>query len=238
MFGIGRNQQNVVSMMSREHERRNAPIREVETYWRALCEADTIPARSRIDPRGIEGALENAFLAERIAPGMARIRVAGSHLLDLMGMEVSGMPLSSLFAPPARDELQRHVTRVFAGPSILRARLRGEDGFGKPAMEASLLLLPMRSDMGDVSRALGCLVTQGRIGRVPRRFVLEEIQTTPVFNTQSGPAEAIRPTDPENAYLRQRVPRVHQFDEPATPFTPKVLSGLRPNLRIVVSNDD
>jgi hypothetical protein len=31
-------------------------------------------------------------------------------------------------------------------------------------------MLPLRSDLGDVSRALGCLVTHGPVGRSPRRF--------------------------------------------------------------------
>ena len=54
-----------------------------------------MPRRAEIDPRGIENALEYAFILERIAPGMARIRLAGIHLSDLMGMEVRGMPLTS-----------------------------------------------------------------------------------------------------------------------------------------------
>ena len=33
-----------------------------------------------------------------------------------------------------------------------------------------MLLLPLKSDLGDTSRALGCLVSDGKIGRTPRRF--------------------------------------------------------------------
>ncbi|SNR52493.1 PAS domain-containing protein [Puniceibacterium sediminis] len=238
MFGFGRDEKNVVSMMTRENERRMAPLREVESYWHSLCGVDTIPVRSQIDPRGIEGALEYAFLAERIAPGMAKIRVAGSHLSDLMGMEVSGMPMSSLFAPEAREALARDVTRLFAEPAILRAQLRAEDGFGKPEISGQLLLMPLRSDMGDVSRAIGCLITRGRIGRVPRRFLLDHIEVTPVFeNDVAAPAPEVTPTRPTEDYLKPRTPRAGQFDEPAAPFTTERRSPKRPDLRIVVSND-
>lgn len=258
MFGFGRDEKNVVSMMTREHERRLAPLREVEAYWHSLCGIDTIPVRSQIDPRGIEGALEYAFLAERIAPGMAKIRVAGSHLSDLIGMEVSGMPMSSLFAPESREALARDVTRMFAEPAILRARLRAEEGFGKPEIDGHLLLMPLRSDMGDVTRAVGCLITRGRIGRVPRRFLLDHIEVTPVFEgkkptTATVPAPA--PTRPSEDYLKPRAPRAGRFDEAPAPFTAEGRSATeyterrrsteasepsspkRPALRLVVSND-
>ena len=168
----------VVSMMGREQDLRNAPIREVESYWHALCGVDEVPLRSQIDPRGIEGALENAFLVERIAPGMAKLRVAGSHLNDLMGMQVAGMPLSALIAPAHRDELAEAIGRMFAEPAIVRLELKAETGFGKTDLDGQMILMPLRSDMGDVTRALGCLVTQGRIGRTPRRFDISAVKVT------------------------------------------------------------
>ena len=101
----GIERKTVVSLMGRENDRYLAPLREVESYWMALCGAEDLPLRSEIDPRGIEGALEFAFLIERISPRLAKLRVAGSHLTDLMGMEVAGMPLSALFAPEDRERL-------------------------------------------------------------------------------------------------------------------------------------
>ena len=74
------------------------PIAEVEAYWEALRGSRLMPTRAEIDPRGIEQALEYAFIVERIAPGIARLRIAGSHLNELMGMEVRGMPLTAFIA--------------------------------------------------------------------------------------------------------------------------------------------
>ena len=93
--------QNVIEMSDHHPESGYAAIAQVEAYWEALRGTRIVPKRSEIDPRGIEGALENAFIVERVAPGIARLRIAGSHLNDLMGMEVRGMPLTALFNPGA-----------------------------------------------------------------------------------------------------------------------------------------
>jgi hypothetical protein len=51
-----------------------------------------------------------------------------------------------------------------------------------------MLLLPLRSDLGDVSRALGCLVvTQGRIGPAARRFNIENAQVMPLSGSAHRP---------------------------------------------------
>ena len=65
----------------------------------------TLPRRAEIDPRAIDSALADIFLIERIAPGLARFRVAGRRLSALMNMDVRGMPLSAIIAPAHRDDL-------------------------------------------------------------------------------------------------------------------------------------
>lgn len=182
MFGKGGNGQGIVSMTEREKSKREAPLRQVEAYWRGLCDGTAVPLRSQVDPRGMESALENAFLMERIAPTMAKIRVAGSHLNDLMGMQVAGMPLSSLIAPSDRERFGQGIAAVFADPAIVRMDLRAEGGFGKPDLEASLILLPLRSDFGDMTRGLGALISHGRIGRTPRRFKVDRVHISPALD--------------------------------------------------------
>jgi hypothetical protein len=147
-------------------------VRQVLAYWEGLRAGRAVPLRSEIDPRGIEGALEYAFILERIAPQVARFRLAGTHLSDLMGMEVRGMPITSLFTAAARDRVAERVEAVFKGPETAELSLTSAGTPGKPALEARLLLLPLKSDLGDISRAIGCLVTDGSIGRAPRRFDL------------------------------------------------------------------
>lgn len=149
---------------------RHPLIEEVRAYWEALRSGGEIPRRAEVDPRGIERALERAMILERIAPGIARIRLAGMGLADLMDMEVRGMPLSALFAPAARDRLAGRLEPVFAAPAVLEMSVAGEGGYGRPPLSGILQILPLRSNAGAIDRALACLVTEGRIGRTPRRL--------------------------------------------------------------------
>lgn len=139
-------------------------------YWRSLRRGRAIPERADIEPRGIREALDYAFILERIAPGAARFRLAGRHLLDLMGMEVRGMPLCAVIEPAARGRFSDVVETVFRAPQIAELTLHATPGYARPALDGRMLLLPLRSDLGDVTRALGCLITSGETGRAPRRF--------------------------------------------------------------------
>ncbi|GGH47640.1 PAS domain-containing protein [Frigidibacter albus] len=165
---------------------------EMRGYWEGLRGGRGVPLRSAVDPRGIERALEHAFILERIAPSIARFRLAGMHLSDLMGMEVRGMPLTSFFTPKARPLVAAVLEAVFQGPEIAELTLAGEGGFGKPALQAKLLILPLKSDLGDVTRALGCLVADGQIGRAPRRFdVIADSRTKVATGSVAAPEPAL-----------------------------------------------
>lgn len=193
-------------------------LAEVRAYWEALRKGRLVPARSEVDPRGIENGLEYAFIAERIAPGMVRFRLAGMHLNDLMGMEVRGMPLSSFFAPEARKRLSDVLEAVFKGPEAAEIMLAGESGIGKPPLTGRLLLLPLKSDLGDVNRMIGCLVSDGQIGRSPRRFLIEAVENVPIragLPVELGAVAPARPVPAEPAPQPQP-----GFADARAPFAP------------------
>lgn len=169
------NEQNVVKMYNYRTDTGFSALSQVESYWEALCGSRLVPKRSEIDPRGIEHALEYTSVLERIAIGMARFRIAGSHLCNIMGMEVRGMPLSSFITPSGRETLGSVLEDVFQRHSACELEMVAEVGRKKPAMEARMVLMPLRSDLGDIIRVLGCFVAKGELGTQPRRF---EIVTT------------------------------------------------------------
>lgn len=230
--------QNVIEMSDHHPETGYAAIAQVEAYWEALRGARIVPKRSEIDPRGIEGALENAFIVERVAPGIARLRIAGSHLNDLMGMEVRGMPLTALFNPGARQLISETLEEVFQAPGTSRFRLTSSGSEGRPEGEARMLLLPLKSDLGDVSRLLGCLVFKGKIGLAPRRFdVLDRDFTLLLPGSDAGPApepDQQMPTPPES---------VPGFAAPVATYVAPSAAQVRPTdrrppyLRLVKSED-
>lgn len=246
----------IVSLQDYRGSMQHPTLSTVEAYWEALRNGRLVPRRADVDPRGIDRALENAFILERIAPGMARFRLAGMHLNDLLGMEVRGMPLTSFFTPDARRQVSDALEHVFEEPATARFQLVAERSIGKPAMEAELILLPLKSDLGDVSRALGCLVSTGEIGRTPRRFDVAEVKVTPLL-TEGENAPSSAETQPDQtegtiaaqgfaepaAQFRRHTPTPVESND-ATPPVTKLedhkngpLKGERPYLRLVRDGD-
>jgi len=178
----------------------------LRAYWEALRNGRDVPMRSEIDPRGIETALEYAFIIERIAPGMARLRIAGMHLNDLMGMEVRGMPLTALFAPVGRKTVAEALEACFNGPNVVEMVLQAETSLGKPPMSARLILMPLKSDLGDVNRALGCLIADGQIGRTPRRFEVSAVSLSQVVAGAPVPCSLPEPVKPTIAQASRTLP--------------------------------
>ena len=189
----------VISLAARRAPGRFGALDDVRRYWEALRGDRLLPLRSEIDPRGIDGALDGAFIVERIAPGIARFRLAGTSLVDLMGAEVRGMPLSVLFDAGSRRVLADAVEAVFSGPEALRVNLTGERGMGRPPLEAEMLMLPLKSDLGDTTRALGCLVTGGGVGRTPRRLVVRTMERTDLMTGERRLDDGRAPGEPETA---------------------------------------
>jgi len=235
---------NVVSLIPRRNEMIFPALREVEAYWDGLRNGRPVPARSDIDPRGMQSALEFAFILERIAPGIARFRLAGMHLTDLMGMEVRGMPLTAMFVPESRAKISAVIESVCDTPQITTLTLKGERGIGRGSLDAQLLLCPLKSDLGDVNRILGCLQSKGNIGRQPRRFDAVETVSHPLINAgiqdtpmSEGMTEKGTPipqgfAKARKAYLEQKDTMTTAQDTPQPPRP----TG-KPALRLVSTDD-
>ncbi|MFN3210902.1 MAG: PAS domain-containing protein [Roseovarius sp.] len=185
-------------------DRQDAELRRFVAYWSRMRRDGDVPLRTEIDPRGIESLLSNAFIAEKVAPGLARLRIAGTHLSDVMGMEVRGMPLSALIAPEDRARLADAVVELFERPAQLRIELAASGGIRRAALSATLVILPLRSDLGDIARALGCFVTTGTIGATPRRFKIVDCAVTPLDLSETTAAGFAEPQSPFPAPAPQR----------------------------------
>jgi hypothetical protein len=161
-------------------------------HWEMLRlrdgEARTMPTRDEIDPLHLAQSLEFLFLAEPVAPGVARLRLAGQHLSRLMGMETRGMPLCALFDGPGRQEIGHAVTQVTTHGLRALLPVHATGGLGRPALEGLLALMPLSTGPGSPSRLLGVLQTRGAIGRTPRRLSL----SGPVQSLAAGTAGPVR----------------------------------------------
>jgi hypothetical protein len=209
-------QDNVVSFEARQLFSRFPALARIEGYWETLRQGRTAPARSEIDPRGLENVLENAFVLDSVAPGVARLRVAGNHLSDLMGMEVRGMPMTALAMPEARDELMNALEFVFKGGKA-HFMTTSPRGFGRGEIVGGMVLLPLTDSDGRITKVLGALQSFGKIGREPRRLQFTDVQL--IRGEMPDPEAVAAP--------------VFDLDTPAMPG--EALDGSR-KLRLVVDN--
>lgn len=214
---------NVIAMSRHKSYTHSSHISEVEGYWQALRGRRAVPRRSEIDPRGIERALERTFILEQIAPGIGRLRIAGSHLSDLMGMEVRGMPLTALFMPTARDALSACLDQLCSTPSMMTLSLQSDQALGKPQLTARMLLLPLRNEEGAINRVLGCLDSNGLIGVAPRRFTITACHSIALHGNDLT-AERDAAVAPERETVPAPMPfPIHGFAESESPFAGKPL---------------
>ena len=207
-------------------------LEQVHRYWQSLRVESALPSRDALDPRGMAEALGSTFLIDRIAPGLARFRIAGMHLHDLIGMDARGMPLSTLFAPAARIRLAEALDSVFVTPARLEMWLEGERGIGRPALQAGMLLLPVSDAQGHVTMALGCLAMAGSMGRAPRRFAITGLLRETLEPQAAGPGVARfaqnNPADVAAMPTLRKMAQIHHLPPPNRP---------KPHLRLVYSRD-
>jgi hypothetical protein len=228
----GKQSEKVIYMDRFRSGKSLTPLRQAEAYWTALRDGRDVPDRSDIDPRGLENVLPYTFVLERIAPGIARFRVAGQHLQQLANLEVRGMPISAFMTAASRGGFQTTLETVFEKPAVAELSLSLQGTGGRGQSEARMILLPLRSDQGDITRALGVLVAEDTGGSVPCRFEVTSTQLRSVDGSESlmfddspmvpvmdppAPVEPIE-ADPVKA----------GFAEDQAPFAPK-----RPTLRVV-----
>lgn len=226
--------QNIIAMSDYQPETGYAAIAQVEAYWEALRGDRLLPKRSEVDPRGIEQSLENAFILERISAGVARLRIAGSHLNDLMGMEVRGMPLTALFVPSARRVVATLLEDVFQTPAVSTLNLGSVAAPQRPAVAARMVLLPLKSDLGDTSRILGSMVAIGDSGVAPRRFDIVEKHIRPIAAGGSAPVR--RPDPAPSAPVDHLIE--HGFAEEQSQFASEKKERRPPYLRLVRSEGE
>jgi hypothetical protein len=216
-----------------EFPSRADPLVLVRAYWEALRQDNEIPFRTDINPRGIEHVLSCTFLIERVAPGMARFRIAGMDFADMLGMDVRGLPLSAVFVPEARAALASKLEQVFHSPAILEMTLEASGSLLKPDLKANMLVMPLRDASGQTNLALGCMALKGKIGRSPRRFAISDTSISALHVSAGRPTHA-----PRKAQEKAFAPRIisnqnsNAFAEPAAEFIRK--ASVKPHyLRLV-----
>ncbi|NDW52204.1 PAS domain-containing protein [Aliiroseovarius sp. PrR006] len=184
---------NVVSLLSARQGKTYPAIAQVKAYWHGLRNGRLCPTRQEVDPRGMAGALHEAFILEKIAPGLARIRLAGQHLNDVLNMEVRGMPISVFFEADARNELHRALEALFDMPAQITLYLAAAGGAFRKPVEAQMVMLPLRDEDGQVTRVLGALQVDGALKSGPHRFSIQSVETSAIVVKNDALASMSKP---------------------------------------------
>lgn len=205
-------------------------LAQVEAHWEDIRGRRLVPARSEVEPRALQGALAHVFVLERISTGLARFRIAGSYLGDLMGTEVRGLPASAIFEPGSRERLSDAMQAVFDDPSVVRLELGAAKGFGRGALSGDMMLMPLRSDLGEISRALGVVVMSGNVGRTPRKLeIISQARRGLVGYSGADVTQLRGKSETDDQFRPQRRP-LAQAQPPARASTKA------PHLRLVTDN--
>ncbi|WP_368183594.1 PAS domain-containing protein [Aestuariibius sp. HNIBRBA575] len=201
-------------------------FRVLENYWQELKGARTLPFRSEVNPARIDDALPHAFILQRVSTSMGRVRVGGQQLNNLLGMDPRGMPLTTFFTPAGRMVVAEYLRRVFEDPAIVELPLFSPRTMGRPRLSGRMILLPMNGSDGQVSMAMGAIVTDGLTGRSPRRFEI--------------PAEGFIRCDHVNDLKSvsplAETPSMNVIHGGRSRFQAKGPSAERPALRLIVNN--
>ncbi len=131
-------------------------IKTLRSHWESLRVNGDLPLRADIDPRQIPNVLDSLFIFERLNPHDVRVRIAGITLCEMAGMEVRGQSPVTLFDKYTRDRFSAVITDVMNRPTIARLGLDTNDKMNNTS-QAEMILLPLRSDFGDVTRVIGCI---------------------------------------------------------------------------------
>src|SRR6478735_61956 len=163
----------------------------LKSYWERLRAGRVAPYRAEIDPRQFESALENMFIIEKLAPDNMRIRLAGMKICEMMGMEVRGMQPGFLIEESDRVRFDRLLNVVMNEPAVVELRLTAPNRNG--TYRATMLMMPLRSDFGDINRVIGCTSGEGDLFAPPLSFAIEDVAVTPVEPSQGIEPKQLMP---------------------------------------------
>lgn len=199
-------------------------------HWQALRDGSGVPNRAEIDPRVFPDALENIFIAELTSAGEYRIRLAGMALCHMMAMEVRGQPAASLMQDDQREKMQQIFEQVLTRPAIAELKVEAVD-LNDRATPLEMMLLPLRSDLGDVSRIIGCISASKPpvTGPVKLRIMSQKIVPVSTLD-DSGDVQGLAET--QQAFGTHGPKAVFTNPDAALDTPPK-----RGHLRLVVDRD-
>ncbi len=206
----------------------NSLFQTLISHWQGLRVDGQVPFRSQIDPRLFPDALENIFILENTGTEQFRIRHTGMLLCEMMGYEVRGQSAGSMMQARCREKLALLLGQVLARPGIAELTLVAQD-LHDNIISLKMLLLPLRSDFGDLNRVLGCISTPVVPYVAPLRFGIAGQK----FNAVDTDSDALMGfAEAQAAFGTDGIRAVSSNTQPETSSARK-----KGHLRLVCDND-
>lgn len=181
-------------------------ITTLRTYWDSLCDKGEVPLRSEINPRAVPDVLDTLFVLERLNPEDVRCRIAGLTICEMMGMEVRGLSPMTFFNGNTRARFAAVMNDVMSVPKIARLGLETTDKLGNSSV-AEMILLPLRSDFGEVSRIIGCVTPPSAGFTAPVRFHIRTVDLESIsLKVASQPNKVFGFAEPRRGFIMDGAP--------------------------------
>ena len=136
-------------------------------YWESIRGEMSAPPRDLLDLTKIRKLIPYLFMIERVAGKGFVWRLAGTHVCDLWGIELTGKP-----ALAWGDSFEQQTVRLLFDsvidrhqPCVLRVRLGLDSG---ASIAAELVAVPLRARSGQATFALGVVSSFREVAR-PRQ---------------------------------------------------------------------
>ena len=151
-------------------------LRRIDAYWASRCRDHHLPARSDIDPLDVPALLQFIFLVDLLDdPRDFRFRLAGTHLQDSLGIELTGRLIGEVFPPEFNAGVRYHWSECAdrRAPAVGSGKLWIE---GREHVEWEGVLLPLSPPNEAVNMlwAVGSLRSEDSKGVLRARAPLAE----------------------------------------------------------------
>lgn len=209
--------------LSKPRQRKETPeeFSVLEAYWEDLRQGEIAPFRSELDPHKILNCLDHCFILDWRRSDRARFRLSGQAVNRILGIDLRGMPASSIISPALRMQFDTLLGRVPSKPAKLRFSL----SFANAAVYQPVdqwMILPLRDPAGQLTRAVGMVAfdplgadTQQRYSTIADTKLLEITSNISETEPKQTPAEHSSNFD---YFAPDETPHAFEFAEEKTDF--------------------
>lgn len=93
-------------------------------YWASLPKVDLVPMRTSFNPRDVPEILSTFTIHEMKGAGEIYLRLAGTSVVALFGMEVTGQNYLELVHPTRWEKVERALNHIVARPCAMIVFIR------------------------------------------------------------------------------------------------------------------